>query len=253
MSTFHLMVADSTVSPPSFERVARTSGFSLLKLPREIRDRIYLYTLIKDHTFAWPSYQNAAHLSPAILETCRQVYEEAAPLLYRANSFAFAHPSDCTVFRWIMDQRYAREMSKVTFRIAEREMRLWATYFDSTDHVRSLTYDLPNLKLLFLHLKQNWWNSNIGPEQNLKIWSLNRHLKQLCHLLQQRTNASVVVVCSVSIPLAHFEHIKLLYPEMVESRTTGKLMTQTTEMYTAKVMLELVARVPKPHTIGVSA
>jgi len=232
-----------TPLPSSCEQAAPArSVFNFLGLPRELRDKIYCHTLAREQTLCWPWKRNSAHLCPALLATCKQVYKEAAPVLYIANSFAFAHPSDCCVFRWLMDHNHTRAISKVTFRIAERDLRLWAHYLEATDPIRSLAYDLPNVKLLYLHLRQNWWNNNIGAEQNLKVWHLNRHLKQLCVLLRQRTTAEVVVVCSVRIPEGHFDHIRAAYPELIESRDSGSLMTQTMEMYSAKVMLELVAQ-----------
>lgn len=232
------------------QKVPARSVFNFLGLPRELRDKIYYYTLARQQTFCWPSKRNTANLCPALLATCKQIYQEATPVLYTANSFAFAHPSDCCVFRWLMDHNHARAISKVTFRIAERDLRLWATYIEANNTIRSLAHDLPNIKLLYLHLRQNWWNNNVGPEQNLKVWHLNRHLKQICVLLRQRTTAEVVVVCSVRIPDGHFDHIKAAYPELIESRDSGSLMTQAIEMHSAKVMLELVAQPRRTNNTG---
>lgn len=246
------MICDNNIGAekPLSPDPSSTTSFHFLGLPRELRDRIYLYTLSREQAFLWPSKRNAAHLCPAFLATCRQVYEEAAPVLYKANSFTFAHPSDCCVFRWLMDHNHAQKMSKVTLSIAEHDLRLWAKYLEATESIRSLAHDLPNVKALFLHLRQNWWNNNVGPEQNLKVWHLNRHLKHLCHLLQQRTTAEVVVVCTVRIPEGHFNHIKAAYPELVESRDSGSMMTQATEMYSAKVMLELVTQSRRANNPG---
>jgi len=56
-------------------------------LPIEIRDEIYAYALTtrKDLVLDPADEEVAAGLTPALLRTCRQVYKEAAPILYKHN------------------------------------------------------------------------------------------------------------------------------------------------------------------------
>lgn len=232
--------------PPPQKSPPACPAFQLLKLPRELRDKIYLHALTQRHSITWPAKRNATTLSPALLATCKQVYEEAAPLLYTANGFIFLHPSDCCVFQWTMDHNHARKMSKVTFNIGDRDLRLWGTYLESRDNIRSLTHDLPNLKLLCLRLRQNWWNSNVAPAINLNNWHSRRHIKQLCNLLQQRTAAESVVICTLAIPEVDFMHINERYHKLIEARdghdAPKTMLMAAVEVHSAKVMLELVVQ-----------
>ncbi|KAI1180787.1 hypothetical protein F4777DRAFT_527014 [Nemania sp. FL0916] len=77
---------------------------SLLSLPVEIRLEIYAHLLTAPSGFPPPSsapyfypLTDLNPLYPCILRTCRQVYAECAPILYRSNTF-LAHTSLLTVF-----------------------------------------------------------------------------------------------------------------------------------------------------------
>ncbi|KAF2203467.1 hypothetical protein GQ43DRAFT_438792 [Delitschia confertaspora ATCC 74209] len=139
-------------SPATF----REGSFSLLlSLPRELRDRIYTYALSSKSPSSWPNPVTPfppRNLNPALLRTCRYVYEEAAPILYANNKFCFEHPSDCTVFR-VIASPYSECIESVCFRIRSKDVRLWTQYLGSGKKERSLQADIPRLRNLWIFLR----------------------------------------------------------------------------------------------------
>lgn len=75
----------------------------LFTLPREIRDRIYSFSMTTQNfvPIEWPplSYGVIPYgIQPQLLRTCRIIHEEVAPLLYSLNIMTFHHPSDANMF-----------------------------------------------------------------------------------------------------------------------------------------------------------
>lgn len=137
--------AADTRSDPSFSL--------LLSLPRELRDKIYAHALVSHFPFWWPSQTSPKHnVALALLSVSRQVHDEAAPLLYSQNKFLFTNPSDCTMFR-VVASPLSENITSVYFRIREKDVKLWATYLGSKDPSRSMKYDLPRLKSLWVFLR----------------------------------------------------------------------------------------------------
>jgi hypothetical protein len=68
---------------------------NFLSLPLEIREEIYSYLLTTDApvTIDPTEDEPSAGLTPALLRTCRQVYEEAAPILYKHNHLVMTKPA----------------------------------------------------------------------------------------------------------------------------------------------------------------
>jgi len=66
-----------------------TKGTSFLHLPGEIRNHIYHLVLIHP---SCPPRRSTHNLVPNLLSTCRQITQEATPILYSLNTFT-AHPS----------------------------------------------------------------------------------------------------------------------------------------------------------------
>lgn len=93
------------------------------------------------------------HVTLGLLTVSRQVYEEAAPVLYAGNKFLFMHPSDCNMFRVVASPKYSALISSVYFRIREKDLRLWTSYLSSKTVERSLRCDLPKLKSLWIFLR----------------------------------------------------------------------------------------------------
>ncbi|KAF1922713.1 uncharacterized protein M421DRAFT_104907 [Didymella exigua CBS 183.55] len=140
-------------APPAQTPAPDPSFSLLLSLPRELRDRVYGLALASPHPFWWPGQAPARHgVGVALLQTSRQVHDEAAPLLYTANKFLFTHPSDCTVFR-VVASRHAARIASVYFRIRERDLPLWTKYLGSRKDERCLKHDLPRLKTLSIFLR----------------------------------------------------------------------------------------------------
>ena len=143
-----------TQSAPSTQAPTDDPSFSLLlSLPRELRDRIYAFTLTSPHPFWWQGQPSAKYnVGVNLLRTNKQIYGEAAPLLYTANKFLFTHPSDCNIFR-VVASPHAENINSVYFRIREKDLRLWTTYLGSKSVDRSLKADLPKLKNLWISLR----------------------------------------------------------------------------------------------------
>jgi len=69
----------------------------LLKLPRELRDRIYSEVLIEDDmidTQPWQFYEGRTLTwqPPPLLQTCRRIRNEASKIYYAENTF-YVHDS----------------------------------------------------------------------------------------------------------------------------------------------------------------
>lgn len=125
----------------------------LLSLPRELRERIYHFTLTSPYPFWWPNQAPLKHLVGVnLLRTCKQVYAESVSILYSANKFLFTHPSDCNIFR-VVASPASQDITCVYFRIREKDLRLWTTYLGSKTGERSLKFDLPKLKHLWIFMR----------------------------------------------------------------------------------------------------
>ena len=143
-----------TQSAPSTQAPASDPSFSLLlSLPRELRDRVYTFALTSPYPFWWPGQAPMKHnVAVSLLQANRQIYQEAAPVLYTGNKLLFTHPSDCNIFR-VVASPHAESMNSVYFRIREKDLRLWTTYLGSKSADRSLKADLPNLKSLWIFMR----------------------------------------------------------------------------------------------------
>ncbi|KAF1954708.1 hypothetical protein CC80DRAFT_594766 [Byssothecium circinans] len=127
--------------------------FPLLHLPRELRDRIYLFALVSPFPFWWPSLSSPVHdVALGLLSVSRQVHDEATPILYTQNKFLFTHPSDCNMFR-VIASPLSENITSVYFRIREKDVKLWTKYLGSKQIERSMKADLPKLKTLWIFLR----------------------------------------------------------------------------------------------------
>jgi hypothetical protein len=130
----------------------------LLSLPRELRDRIYTFALVSNSPFWWPGkapesvLADHRNVSVNLLRANKQVYSEAADVLYAQNKFLFTHPSDCNIFR-VVASPASVNIQNVYFRIREKDIRLWTSYLGSKKEERSLREDLPKLRSLWIFLR----------------------------------------------------------------------------------------------------
>jgi len=128
-------------------------AFSLLALPRELRNHIYMFALISPFPFWYPAPSSPKHnVALSLLRTNRQVHDEAAPILYAQNKFLFVHPSDCNIFR-VNSSPFSENITSVYLRIREKDVKLWTKYLGSKQSERSMQADLPKLKSLWIFLR----------------------------------------------------------------------------------------------------
>lgn len=143
----------SSIAPTVLDKPSDPAFSLLLSLPRELRDKVYTCALVSQFPFWWPSPTTPQHnVALALLAVSRQVHEEAAPVFYAQNKFLFTNPSDCTIFR-VIASPFAENITSVYFRIREKDVKLWTTYLGSKDPSRSMKYDLPKLKCLWIFLR----------------------------------------------------------------------------------------------------
>lgn len=145
----------STGNPSATTETASSDpSFSLLlSLPRELRERIYHFTLTSPYPFWWPNQAPMKHnVGTNLLRANKQVYGESVSLLYSANKFLFTHPSDCNIFR-VVASPASHNITCVYFRIREKDLRLWTSYLGSKTTERSLKFDLPKLKSLWIFMR----------------------------------------------------------------------------------------------------
>ncbi|KAL2356926.1 hypothetical protein BJ546DRAFT_1058546 [Cryomyces antarcticus] len=211
----------------------------LFRLPRELRDKIYTYALTSDQPFWWPVEHCTQHLAPALLATSRTIYAETAPLLYSANRFMFSHPSDCNMFRFTMDQKHVQATTNICLRIRSQDVRLWTAYLGSTSPVRSLTHDLPALRVLWIFFRSSAWNHAHDPIENYKSWQFDPRLRELCLSLEHKTKAEARVICCHRVSRGHFERVRQGVGKELEVDGDGDARTPFFKIFSVNVALEL--------------
>ncbi|CAK3859213.1 Hypothetical predicted protein [Lecanosticta acicola] len=162
------------------------AGSLLFELPREIRDRIYAFCVTSRDGLPveWPRPRDAPArygIQAQLLRTCRIVHDEAASLLYTLNNLTFHHPSDANMFvhAFASSPLYGRQVTNLSLHIKAQDTRMWMPYLTSTDQVRSLRADYPNLKELGVRFRSNKWQHQNPPEANLKQWSEDSRLEEV--------------------------------------------------------------------------
>jgi hypothetical protein len=161
------------------DSVAKSRLFSL---PREIRDRIYLFSLTarEGECVEWPNMPDArpSQMAPSLLRTCKLVYAEAVNVLYTSNRLSFAHPSDANMFVHAISSPIAT-ITFLNLHVKAQDTRLWMPYLTSTDHTRSLKADFPSLKELVIRYKSNKWQHALPVEANLRHWAEDQRLDEM--------------------------------------------------------------------------
>lgn len=167
---------DITELPDS---VARSRLFSL---PREIRDRVYLFCLTarEGEPVRWPIVpgDKSLGITPQLLRTCKLIYAEATNVLYSSNTLFFTHPSDANMFVRAISSPIGT-ITHLNLEVKTQDTRLWMPYLTSTDPNRSLKADLPSLKELIVRYKSNRWQHTLPIEANLRHWSDDPRLEEI--------------------------------------------------------------------------
>ena len=139
----------------------------------------------------------APDLFPSILLTCRLIYREACPLLYRGNTFYFCEPSTSDSFRWGTASKYATWVEEIAINLHTcflpsaydgREEK-WLDFmekkpqFSHGNFARWLTYLSKgrfNLKYNYPHLKR--LTITLGLRLNT---ARTKDLRSVCKLIGQ--------------------------------------------------------------------
>lgn len=159
----------------------------LFALPIEIRQRIWQNCVITDgRQIDWiPPTPCVLNLAPQLLRTCKIIYAEAAPILYSQNQLAFTHPTDANIFvRALSSPSHSRLIQYLNVHVQAKDTRLWMKYISSSEEIRSLKCDFPNLKELTIRYKSVRWNHNAPIDTNLRTWAEDRHLEELLDSLR---------------------------------------------------------------------
>lgn len=186
----------------------------LLSLPRELRDRVYVFALVSESPFWWPGKSPESGLrdgdnvsSVSLIRTCKQVYRESIDILYSHNKFVFTHPSDCNMFR-VVASSASINITSVYFRIRQKDLKLWTTYLGSKQVERSLKSDLPKLKSLWVFLRCGamglpaaFGSLQAGPAGALgglggQVQAVQNALGQQVHALQQQVQSLTQVMAN---------------------------------------------------------
>ncbi|KAF2104376.1 hypothetical protein NA57DRAFT_51205 [Rhizodiscina lignyota] len=226
------------------EEPAATSP--LFKLPEELRLAIYGYVLTVGFPIQWPDDHNDAHLTPALLRTCRTIHKEATAVLYSTNTLAFQHPSDCNMFGWAHSPDSARQITSIALHIRDKDVRsLWTGYLGSADVHRSLTFDYPALSTLNITFRSNYWLQMHGqPADKFQQWMSDPHLKDLRLSLLEKApeNLKVRLMAVHRAPPAEIRALvqseELRDKLDVDSETLG-VRTEYTRVYNVEVALAL--------------
>lgn len=122
----------STTKPPHFSpsltndnmntkrRIMSSPSLRLLDLPRELRDMVYGFTLVRDHIEVASPKRRVADPNLAVFLTNRQVYQEATEVFYSRNNFRFTSsgltkiPSVATCLAFLKDRSGTKYIKSLT-------------------------------------------------------------------------------------------------------------------------------------------
>lgn len=241
-------LADATATPMDVSTPSQVKP-PFLRIPLEIREHIYALCLVGRDTqpILWPAPHSTHGFTPSLLTVCRQIWVEAAWILYTRNRFTFLHPSDCSVFTHIMDANHSHRLTSLVFRLRDRDadVALWRDYFDSRTPERGLLYDLPKLSNILVVLGQGWPHV-LAPLEAFRKWQTNKALREVCRSLGMAVHngVDVTVVSQVRCHEQLFEHLRQEFVEggtglLVESPAGRLRSTHVLEINGVKALLEV--------------
>jgi hypothetical protein len=191
----------------------------LLRLPPELRQRIFSLCLTSEHPISWPSPQHSASgLDLALLRTCKSIHEQAVHILYEQNVLLFRHPSDCNMFLYMHNHRRAQTIRTLLLHVTDREVSMWTQYLSSTLQSRSLMHDYPHLEDLYIVLKSSIFLGSPHHDlvQAYRKWSGSKALTNLCASLSSRKESY---------------RVKLLFVRFASKPDTDALLQQCPEEF----------------------
>jgi hypothetical protein len=218
----------------------------LLRLPPELRQRIFSLCLINEHPISWPSpKQSATGLDLALLRTCKTIHEQAARILYERNVLLFRHPSDCNMFLYMHNQRSAQSIRTLLLHVTDREVSMWTQYLSSTLLSRSLMHDYPNLEDLYIVLKSSIFLGSPHHDlvQAYRKWQHSKALINLCASLSSQREVfrvRVLFVRFASKPDTDglLQHCPEEFNKMPDTTPGPRLRTFWRSLYGCEVALD---------------
>jgi hypothetical protein len=174
---------------------------ALLRLPLELRERIWHYCLCNGDPVSWPSNDKPPrNITRGVLLLCRALRDETSRALYESNALLFRHPSDANMFLHSHSPRLARLVRRLLVHVAEHDLALWTPYLSSASPHRSLAHDYPRLRELLVVVRCSSPLSGalaggapVGITDAYRRWLPNQTLIGLCGALQARTEAGLAV------------------------------------------------------------
>lgn len=176
----------------------------LLRLPLELRERIWHHCLCNGDPVSWPSNDKPPrNIARGVLLLCRALRDETARALYESNTLFFRHPSDANMFLHSHSPARARLVRGLLLHVAERDLALWTPYLSSASPHRSLAHDYPRLRELLVVVRcaapLSGGAHAAGPgapgsvADAYRRWLPNQTLISLCGALQARAEAGLAV------------------------------------------------------------
>jgi len=196
----------------------------LFRLPAELREKIYYYTLATETSIAWPSgAKTSNNLGLGLLRTCKPIFHEAAPALYEYNVLQFKHPSDANMFLFNHHVQLAQHVRTL----------------GSTLSHRSLLYDFPLLEELYIVLRSSAPLTSPGHDvaTSYKRWQGSTLLTSLCGCLRPRVEDGI----SVKVLFARFAtegETEILFRTHPDHFLPERLRTKWGALYGSKVALD---------------
>ncbi|KAF2672647.1 hypothetical protein BT63DRAFT_420867 [Microthyrium microscopicum] len=169
----------------------------LMSLPFELRKEIWKLCLSNgNNPISWPDNKKTGNqLGTALLRTNKTIYADAVSILYSDNIPLFIHPSDANMFLYANNIKASKRVESMMVKIKDRDLPLWTGYFNSTVRHRSLQWDYPELKDLYIVLRSSPHLSQIAPDllQAYNRWKVSSSLHNLCGSLVNIIDRKVCV------------------------------------------------------------
>lgn len=191
---------DALTQVPTADLPTSVMSSPLFALSRDLRLHLYTCLLSTTDDVVWPAQHQNLDLCPQLLRSCRAIYEEAAQVLYTANTLCFAHPSDANMFAHALSSRtHAMCIPHLTLRIRSQDARLWTGWFNTNAPERSLVRDYPGLRQLTIRYRGPRWQNALNEKANADLWLKDPKLQEII-LSVRKCVAEVRLLLCVRLP-----------------------------------------------------